>query len=344
VTAFPALIGDIGGTWLRLSVLASPDAAATPVWRAPTERFASLQEAAREALCAANLRPRTALFGVAGRITGPRMRLTNAPWTIDAAEVGMALGLEEVRLVNDYAPMAAVLTALDPDRATELVSIGPSGPADGPRLSLGPGTGFGAAALLPAGHQWLIQTSEAGHMSFGACQPDEFALWPLLEQARGRHSVESVLSGPGLVRLYRALAIRRGMPGQLETPAAVTAAAESGDALAGAALEIFCALLGRLAGDLALAFGATGGVFLCGGIAPRVIGRLRNGGFRRAFDDKAPHEALLKAVPVSVLMAPDPGLLGLTCLARQPERFIVPAARWTAAEGHRRSLSKEAKQ
>jgi glucokinase len=328
VNGFPVLIGDIGGTWVRLSVLASADSDPMPVWRAPTHRFATLQDAARDALGRGWPRPRSALLGVAGCVEGPRMRLTNAPWTIDAAEIGTGLGLEGVRLINDYVPMAAAITALDPARSSDIIAVGPTTIADGPRLALGPGTGFGAAALLPAEGRWLVQTSEAGHMSFGACEPADYSLWPRLETSRGRHSVESLLSGPGLLRLYRGIAVERSAAATLGTPAAVTAAAAAGDLVAGAAVARFACLLGRLCGDLALAFGASGGVFLCGGIAPRILPELRDGGFRHAFEDKAPHSDMLRAIPVSVVTYPDPGLLGLTVLARHPERFIIPHSGW----------------
>jgi glucokinase len=205
-------------------------------------------------------------------------------------------------------------------------------PGAGTRVVLGPGTGFGAAALVVVDGRYIILPTEAGHVDFGPVGDDEMRLWPFLERVRGRITVEAVLSGPGLLRLATALAALRQLDGSFAGPNDVLEAARANHPVAVEALDLFARFLGRVAGDLALMFEANGGVFIAGGIAPRMVDILQKGAFRDAFDGKAPHDAWARRIPACVITHPEPALLGLSALAADPERFIVSMRSWRAGD------------
>ena len=332
---FPVLLGDIGGTNARFAVLAGDGALARPLPSTLTAEHASPVEAIGCAIAAgAAPQPRSALSAGATRVDGTRVRLTNAHWTVDAAEIGAGFGLSRVVLVNDYVPMAASLTML---READLARLGSEPAPDavgdaGAKLVLGPGTGLGVAALLPFGERLVLQATEAGHVEFGPSDAREAALWAQLERVGGRVTAETVLSGPGLMRLYCALSLTSGRGGALRTPETVALAGVSGhDDLAGDTLALFARLLGRFAGDLALVFGATGGVFISGGMAPTIADSLKAGPFRESFEDKAPYAELMRCIPTGIIMQPAPAFAGLTAIASAPERFLYAQASWGPA-------------
>lgn len=328
MSGFPVLLGDIGGTNARFAVLSAPGVPLAPLPRELTGAHPGPEAAIRSALNAHDgPLPRTAILAVATRVEAPVVRLTNAAWTVDAAEIARAFDLKQVTLVNDYTPVAAALAVLAEDHPDQLVRIGSTLPhREGARLVLGPGTGFGAAALLPAGGRWLVQATEAGHVEFGPTSPDEEALWPHLETVGGRITAEAVLSGPGLLRLYRALASRDGSEPVCSIPNEVLERGMAAtEACAAEALRLFVRLLGRFAGDLALVFGATGGVFLASGIAPRIVGLLQEPGFRAAFERKSPFDAWAATVSSFVITHPEPALVGLSALAQRPDAFLYQA-------------------
>jgi glucokinase len=329
--AFPVLLGDIGGTNARFAILPAPGEAIQLLARTLTAASPDPVEAIREALSGRDApAPRSAMIAVANRVDGPSVRLTNADWTIDARAIGEALGLDRVILVNDYTPVAASVTALDP-AADDLARLGDAIPASaGTRVVLGPGTGFGAAALVPVEERFAILATEAGHAEFGPVHEDEIALWPHIDRVGGRVTAEVVLSGPGLLRLAKALAALRGEPLAFTTPNEVLAAGREGRPLGVEALRLFARFLGRFAGDLALSFEAKGGVFIASGIAPKMIDILQRGDFRRAFDCKAPHEDWARGVSAFVITHPEPALLGLAAIVSNPELFVFQSQGWRA--------------
>lgn len=249
---FPVLIGDIGGTNARFALLPEPGAAYRMLAKRPTADHPDPSAAIAAALRDSPARPRTALLAIATRVGASVVHLTNAAWTIDAERIGRDLAMDRVVLMNDYVPVAVALSDPAPGFSEPL---GPVASGDGgARLVLGPGTGLGAAALVPLGDRFAVLPTEAGHVEFGACESEEFTLWPLLERAHGRLTSESVLSGPGLVRLHRALASRGGGGAlQLAPAEIVSRGLASQDNLALATLRLFARLLGRFAGDPASA-------------------------------------------------------------------------------------------
>lgn len=327
---FPVLVGDIGGTNARFAVIPAPEAPLQILHPVPTADFPDIETAVAESVLAyAPERPRSALLDLAGPIVGDAVELTNAPWTIRPRDMIRRLGLEAVVLLNDFEALALALTALLPD---DLVLIGEDPPpASGAKVVLGPGTGLGVGALVQAGGLWIPVPGEGGHVALGPVEADEFALWEHIEPEHGRISAEALLSGRGLVRLYRAIARGAGTAPRFERPSEVTKAALAhSDAEAVRTVSLYCRLLGRLAGDMALVFMARGGAYIGGGISPRILPFLIDGEFRRAFEAKAPHENVMRTIPTAVIIRDNPALEGLAAFARAPGRFGVNLAgrRW----------------
>lgn len=321
---FPVLLGDIGGTNARFAMLAAPGQSPVTLPRLLTADFVEPGAAIREALRDyPGEPPRSAILAVASAVEGLVVTMVNASWVLDARRIADAFRFSRVMLLNDYTPVAIALAGLVAD---DLAVIGPALPrVSGPQLVLGPGTGLGVASLVPAGDRFCVVSGEAGHVEFGPASEDEAAVWAHLERVQGRVTAEAVLSGPGLLRLYRALALCRGETPTLSQPSHVQVAGHSGtNRRAVEALEWFSRLLGRFAGDMALTVNA-GAVYIASGIAPRIIDELARGGFREAFEHKAPHEALMRRTPTWLVVGPEPALEGLALIASDPHRFVFEA-------------------
>jgi glucokinase len=320
---FPVLIGDIGGTNARFAILPAANAPAIGLPPVATSDFPDIESAIGSCVYAStDIRPATLMVDLAGPITGDAVRLTNADWVIRPSETMRRTGAESVILLNDFEALALALTAL---ADADVAPLG-GGTAEraGAKVVLGPGTGLGVGALIEANGVFIPVPGEGGHVSLGPAEADELLLWPNIEPEFGRISAEALLCGRGLVRLYRAVAATAGLEAALSGPAAVTEAALLGaDAVAVKTLDLYCRLLGRLAGDLALTFMAKGGVYVGGGISPRILPFLEGGSFRRAFEAKAPHEALMRAMPSYVITRENPALVGLAALAYRPDLYGV---------------------
>ncbi|MFD0938856.1 glucokinase, partial [Methylobacterium trifolii] len=272
--------------------------------------------------------PRSVILAIAGRVDGPEVQLTNAHWVVAGERIARDFGLSSAVVVNDYVPVAAGAAGIAP---SDLTPVGPNleNPG-GARVVLGPGTGFGAAALVPYSHHLAIVSTEAGHTDLGPADAFEETVWHALERVEDRITVETVLSGPGLARLHAAVRhVRTGKPHAKLDPAAITEAGlNASDPHAAEALELFGRLLGRVCGDLALTFLATGGVYIGGGIAPRIVKVLEAGGFRADFERKAPFAAMMKTIPTSVITVHDPAFTGLAALASEGEKFVYHGQMW----------------
>jgi glucokinase len=324
----PLLAADIGGTHCRIAIVDAPGAAPRTVMRLSTKDEPSCEAALARAITGAGTVPRSAILAVAGPVIGLGAELTNAGWALDGPSLMAALGLEQGLLLNDFEALACCLPVLG---AADLTAIGDGvadPAADGTRLVLGPGTGFGAAALVGRAGRYTIVPTEAGHMELGPALPDEMALWPLLERVHGRVTVESVLSGAGLARLDLALRHLAGVDLTRRDAAGIAAAAFAGKATALAAVRLFGRLLGRVAGDLALALKATGGVFLAGGMTPKLLPLFDHGEVRTAFGTKPPMQALMADVRLSVVTGPDPAERGLALVALDPAAFGLETRLW----------------
>lgn len=319
---FPVLVADIGGTNARFALVADAHAGAQGFGSVATRAYPGLAEAATATVFDHTSRlPRTAVIAVAGPVTGDRIPLTNADWVIEPLKLIADLGVDTVIVLNDFEAQALALPSLD-DSVLESIGAGVVHEF-GAKIVIGPGTGLGAAAMIHAADTWVPIPGEGGHVELGPVSDDDYRVWPHIERLDGRIGAEQVISGNGLLRLARAVAAADGADRNYAGPEEVTLAADQGDTVAQHTMEIFVRALGRVAGDFALIFLARGGVFLAGGIAPKIDRHLKTGAFREAFEAKAPHEALLKTIPTWLVRHPNPALEGLAAFARTPSLFAV---------------------
>jgi glucokinase len=323
----PLLVADIGGTNCRIAVVDEPGARPRAVARVATDDpdLPTAGHALRRAISASGVAPRAAALAVAGPVIGRSAVLTNAGWSFDGPALAEALGLAQGLLVNDFEALAAALPELGAD---DLVAIKPGAAAEGVRLVLGPGTGFGAAALAGAKGRHVIMPTEAGHIELGPVGADEFALWPHLARVEGRVTIEALLSGSGLARLDAAMRAAAGGRALHSDGAAVQTAAAAGEAVAAAAVMLFGCLLARAAGDLALAFKATGGVFIAGGVAPRLAPLWDHAALARTFAAKPPMQALMADIALHLVTGADVAERGLAALACDPAAFGLADRLW----------------
>jgi len=318
---FPVLIGDIGGTNARFALLSEPDAAPRAFPIVKTADFATIDDAIAATIAqAAPPRPRSTVLAVAAPVDGDEIPLTNCDWVVRPLRMLAELGLEQVVVVNDFEAQALAVAALGAEHL-EQIGGGQSEP-DASRVVLGPGTGLGVAGLVHARGIWIPVPGEGGHVDMGPRTARDFEVFPHIERIEGRISGEQMLCGRGLVNLYRAVAHADEVEPRFSQPAEISSAAlAASDRQAEEALDIFVTCLGRLAGDLALVFMSRGGVYLTGGIAQKIVPALKKGSFRAAFEDKAPHSAVLRQMPVYVITHPLAALAGLAAYASNPERF-----------------------
>lgn len=339
------------------------------------QMLARFLEDAAARLGAEAARPVQACIALAGPVEGPRARMTNLPWTIDASALRRRFALGPVRLANDFVAAAAGVDALQPSGYRELQAGEPW--PEAPRVIVGPGTGLGAAMMFPVGRSWRIVGGEGGHLGLAPRDALESALLQWLWQAHGRVSAERVLCGPGLVSIYRFLAERDGAsqsdallaeddPAQAISAAALEACRESAPddgrvghgmraerqaalpgeagqtarsvhaARAVVALDLFASMLGAFAGDLALVALPRAGLYLGGGVAPRVMDARRTALFLAGLRDKGRHAGLIGRMPVRLVLEPALGLIGAGELAAGRARVVGrPAARRPARPGRR---------
>lgn len=323
---FPVLIGDIGGTNARFGLLADDGGASLTFPTVKTADFATIEDAIAAATnSGAPAAPASALLAVAGPVNGDEIPLTNSSWVVRPRQMLRTMGLQDVVVLNDFEAQALGVVALGPQHMDKIGGGEPQPQAG--RVVLGPGTGLGVAGLIHALGAWIPVPGEGGHVDIGPRSARDFQVFPHIETIEGRIAAEQILCGRGLVNLYRAVAAADRAQPRLSDPADITGAALAGtDPVARETLDIFVTCLGRLAGDMALVFKSRGGVFLTGGIAQKIVPALRTGLFRAAFEDKAPHGAMMRAMPVYVVTDPLSALAGLAAYARAPARFGVVTA------------------
>ncbi|MBL8385474.1 MAG: glucokinase [Burkholderiales bacterium] len=315
------LVADIGATHLRAAVCPAGAAAPGAVTTLRCADFPRLEDALAACIAAAGAAPAAACLAVAGPVAGDAFSFTNSPWRFSRDALARRLGLARLAVVNDFAALARALPALG---AADLAGIGGGvAAARAARAVLGPGSGLGMAILAPQPAQaggWVVLAGEGGHAGFAPGDPFEDELARVLRARHGRLCNESLLSGPGLERLYAAVAAVEGRPARPLAAAEVSALALAGtDAAARRALGVFFAVLGSVAGDLALVAGARGGVYVGGGIVPRMVDALRASDFRRRFEDKGAMRDYVAAIPTAAIVAPHPALVGaLALLAETP--------------------------
>jgi glucokinase len=318
------LAGDIGGTKTLLGVFDSTPPRPHPV---ASDSFPTLEYDDLSAMIAAFLEAHgsrresitAACFGVAGPVIGDTAELTNVPWRVDVRRVADAFGLKRAVLLNDLQAMAYAVPVL---RASEIHVLQAGEPQPGGNMAvIAAGTGLGQALLHNVNGRFVPSPAEAGHADFAARTEREIAVLRALTARFGRVEVERVVSGRGLSNLHRIVHDDRRCaagidPDDLESPAAIsTAAMERRCKECVEAFDIFIEAYGAETGNLALRALATAGVFLGGGIAPKILGALDAGPFMHAFRAKTPLEPLLARIPVNVILNAESGLLGAAVFA-----------------------------
>ncbi|MFO1507712.1 MAG: glucokinase [Lysobacterales bacterium] len=318
------LLADVGGTHIRFALAATgsngaPDIA--DVEQFDVGKFPDFAAAAHHYL-EDRARVSRGVFAVAGRVVDGAVRMTNHPWQLEEANLAAELGLSRAQLVNDFAAVARAIPLLRDGASLNVIGgVQPQSGADGTFLALGPGTGLGVGLLVVRDGQPLVIPTEGGHVGFAPGDAIEARILAVLARRYGRVSNERLVSGPGLAALHGALTEIDGKPNDgLADAVSITRRAAGGNTRCIATVERLCALLGAVAGDLVLACGAWGGVYLAGGITAALLPWLEQGGFRQRFADKGRYADTLAGVPTAVIRHPEPGLLGAAALAGDPDR------------------------
>ena len=305
------LIADIGGTNARFALMKGGEIG--PVDYTRVADFATVREAIADVLArrSGDVRVKAAVLAVAGPVTNNRCVMTNSPWIIDGAELKQALGFDSVHVLNDFEALAWSLPALQP---TDLFRLGMQAGVPGePMLVLGPGTGFGVSCLVDRHGDRLAVITEAGHATLPAESQREERVIDSIRRRLGHVSIErGALSGAGLQNLYQALADVDGIQAPTRDAAAITKAALDGSCdLSRTTLEMFCAILGSVAGNLAVTFCARGGVFVGGGIVPRFPEFVASSVFRSRFESKGRFRDYLCEIPTNLIVKADASFVGL---------------------------------
>jgi len=307
------LVGDVGATNARFGLVA-PDGAVLHSSNFACADFAEIGDALDAYLAMrGNLAmPRLGALAIAALITGDQIRMTNHPWSFSIAALRGRFGLERLVAINDFTAVALALPRLT---VGDRMAVGGGAPVEGRPIGvLGPGSGLGVSGLIPAGSGWVPLAGEGGHVTMAAANERESAVLELMRPGFDHVSAERCLSGPGLVNLYNSLAALDRVPSAPYTAAQITDTETAArDPLCREATAMFCAMLGTVAGDLALTLGAQGGVYIAGGIVPRLGARFVESGFRQRFEAKGRLSTHLAAIPSYVVTHPLPAFLG--CVA-----------------------------
>ncbi|MEV0612629.1 glucokinase [Nonomuraea sp. NPDC050404] len=314
----PWLVADIGGTNARFGLVTSLGARPSNVAVLHGADYATLPEAVSAYLAghAGGVRPGAACLALAGPVDGDRYRLTNSAWAGSVRD----LNIPYTRLLNDFEALAVSLPHLDGD---DLVSLGGPPPRLGVKAVLGPGTGLGVGGLVPGEHGWTPIPGEGGHATVPVVEPREIEVVRALQSQGMPHVVaEHLLSGPGLVHLHRALALVNGVNAPALTASDIVARVD--DSLCAETVDVFCAMLGTFAGNVALTLGARGGVYLAGGVLPRIVERVRTSCFRTRFENNPDMPAYLADIGTVLIVADQPGMTGAAAwLSQRARRELV---------------------
>ena len=311
------LVGDIGATHARFG-LVSPDATVLHSNTLADEDYPTIDDALaaffseRGSLPA----PRQGAIAIASPITGDRVAMTNHPWSFSVQELKSRLGFDRLEVINDFTALALALPRL-PARDRQKVGGG-AATSGAPIGVLGPGSGLGVSGLVPSGAGWIALTGEGGHATMAAVTDRESAVLDRMRRHFDHVSAERALSGPGLVNLYNSLTVIDGVPTKGYTAAQITdLAIRAGDPVCVETTTMFCAMLGTIAGNLALTLGARGGVYIGGGIVPKLGRTFIDSAFRERFEAKGRFRSYLESIPTFVVTHPLPAFLGCAALLAQ---------------------------
>lgn len=316
------LIADIGGTNARFALV--DEGSTTPKhertlscanYRTLIDAvLAYLEDASQEM-------PETASLAIATPVSNDRVVMTNHVWDLSLEETRKTLGLKSLKVLNDYTALALALPYLDKDDLHQVG--GGTAVAKQTMAVLGPGTGLGVSGAIYAGDYWLPLQSEGGHASYGPLDDRETAVINVIRKHRDHISAESLVSGPGLVLLYESIAKCDGVEHELLSPEQIAnKALRKSDVSAEEAVAMLCGILGSIAGNLALTLGARGGVFIGGGIVPKLGDYFDSSPFRTRFESKGRFSKYLSEIPTQVINSKYPALIGAAVAVREEYGYL----------------------
>ena len=319
---FPLLVVDIGGTNVRFGWVANFESCISDVQTFSCKNYARPQDAADEYLenFQGSTRPARIAIGIASAVTTGPIKVTNSHWVLDRSEFAQSIGGSQVEIFNDFEAIALALPYMTEADYTLIGSGKPN--VHQPMGVIGPGTGLGVAGLIPIRENpgvWQTVCGEGGHVTMSASTAYQTELLRVASRSHAHVSAEDLISGIGLPALRRAVAEVESMRIDVELDAEQigTLGAARQDRLCEHTMEAFCCLLGGVAGNLALTLGATGGVFIAGGIVPKLGEFFMQSGFRSHFEAKGRYVEYLSAIATPVITAQNPGLKGLVSIIKQ---------------------------
>jgi glucokinase len=310
-----SVVADIGATNIRFARLTARGHPG-PIVKFATAKFPDFAAALAHFLTLeGGPRPARLALAVAGPVFGDEIKLTNNQWQLSIRRLTKDLNLKHLAVVNDLEAMALVLPHLSSEHRVPIGDDPGNQPLKAPMAVLCPGTGMGIAGLVPVNQGWRPIATEGGHTSLAPLSDKETAVWQFLQERYGRVSVERVLSGPGLVELYNALASLEGREAGAVSPEDIVRLALDGESLLAAeTMEVFCAWLGDVAGDVALMYVARGGVYLAGAILTTILELLKRSQFRYRFENKGLGTGIVAATPTYMITCESPVLHGCAYL------------------------------
>jgi len=311
----PYIVADIGGTNARFGLVTNSDPQAAKLLiehqqKYPSNQFENIEQATQHYIDSLNGQKLSgACLAVAGPITGDNVRLTNLNWAFSINDVKRTLGLQKLKVLNDFAAYAFATPHV---KAKHLLSLNEGQSISGcPIAIVGPGTGFGVAALVPQSNRWNVLPTEGGHITLAAKTPLQSSVIKALSHEFSHISVERVLSGPGLRNLHKAMAKVEGIEAlPLRSSEISSNALNDPDSLEFRTLRLFCAWLGQVCGDLALTLGARGGIYLGGGVLLKFTEFLLESEFMNCFFAKGQMQEYLHQMPVKLVTEGNSALLG----------------------------------
>ncbi|MDR3431276.1 MAG: glucokinase [Rouxiella aceris] len=316
-----SLVGDVGGTNCRLALCALDSGEISQAQTFSGLDFDSLEAVVRQYLESQHQDVEDACIAIACPITGDWVAMTNHTWAFSIAEMKKSLGLQHLEVINDFTAVSMAIPMLKP---SDLLQFGGKSPLEGkPAVIYGAGTGLGVAHLIHADQRWLSLPGEGGHVDFAPNSEEEDSILEQLRTEIGHVSAERILSGPGLVNLYRAIVKADQRQPENYAPKDVTRLALEDNLDCRRALSLFCVIMGRFGGNLALNMATFGGVYIAGGIVPRFLEFFKASGFRAAFEDKGRFKDYLRDIPVYLITHDQPGLLGAGAYLRQSIGMII---------------------
>lgn len=313
------LVADIGGTNARFGLARRNESGGVVVEHVAkfrAEEFETIDAAARAYLDSVKVEPKNGCIAVAGPVTDEQVEFTNSPWVLHIERFKTALSLGRFRVVNDFEALATGVRSL---KEADFLQIKPgAGDPNAPVIVMGPGTGLGQALIVPFGDRSRIVPTEGGHVAFAPRSDQEIALMRFIMREHKRVSVERILSGMGIVNIYKVFCEIEGVPCVLRQAGDITAAAIKGsDGPSVSAVNLFCSLLGRVSGDAVLGTGSRGGVVLGGGILPKIREIFLKSDFVERFLDKGRMRYYVEDVPVRLIVTDGAALLGAAAMANE---------------------------